>query len=142
MFHFHRLGPVRALIAATAFIVLSGTALAADIKVSLSGAEETPAVSTKASGTAMITIGADHSISGTIKTTGMDGTMAHVHVGAAGQSGPSIITLTKGADGAWVIPPSSMLTDEQFANFKAGLLYVNVHSAEHKPGEIRGQLKP
>jgi hypothetical protein len=35
-----------------------------------------------------------------------------------------------------------MLTDEQFASFKAGNLYVNVHSAEHKPSEIRSQLKP
>jgi CHRD domain len=27
---------------------------------------------------------------------------------------------------------------EQYANFKAGELYVNVHSAGHKGGEIRG----
>jgi hypothetical protein len=31
---------------------------------------------------------------------------------------------------------------EQFAAFKAGNLYINVHSPEHKPGEIRGQIKP
>jgi len=39
-------------------------------------------------------------------------------------------------------PPGSKLTDEQYASFKAGNLYVNVHSTEHKPGEIRAQLKP
>ncbi len=66
--------------------------------------------------------------------------MAHIHVGAP--SGPPIITLDKGADGSWSVPAGSKLTDEQYASFKAGQLYVNVHSAEHKAGEIRGQLKP
>jgi hypothetical protein len=40
------------------------------------------------------------------------------------------------------VPEGSKLTDEQYAAFKAGNLYVNVHSAEHKGGEIRTQLKP
>ena len=34
------------------------------------------------------------------------------------------------------------LTDAQYEAFKAGNLYVNVHSAANKGGEIRGQLKP
>ena len=72
----------------------------------------------------------------------IDGTVAHIHVGAPGQAGPPIITLEKGADGVWSVPAGSKLTVEQIASFKAGNLYVNVHSAEHKPGEIRAQLKP
>jgi CHRD domain-containing protein len=131
-----------ALVALAAFLAIGSSARATDIKVTLTGAEETPPVMTKATGVAMITIGADMSVSGTIKTTGIDATMAHVHVGAAGESGPPIITLTKDANGAFVIPAGSKLTDEQYAKFKAGQLYVNVHSAEHKPGEIRAQLKP
>ena len=81
-------------------------------------------------------------MSGTIKTTGIEGTVAHIHVGAPGEAGPPIITLTKGADGTWAVPEGSKLTDEQFASFTSGNLYVNVHSAAHKPGEIRAQLKP
>ena len=99
-------------------------------------------MTTSASGTGTITINPDKSVTGTIKTTGIDGTVAHIHVGAPGQSGPPIITLSKGADGTWSVPAGSVLTDEQYASFKAGNLYVNVHSAEHKPGEIRDQLKP
>ena len=102
----------------------------------------TPPVATTATGTGTISIGADKSVSGTIKTTGIDGTVAHIHLGAPGKSGPPIITLNKGADGTWLVPAGSVLTDEQYASFKAGDLYVNVHSAEHKPGEIRAQLKP
>ncbi len=131
-----------ALVALAFLLAIGSPAHSADIKATLSGAEETPPVMTKATGVAMITIGADMSVSGTIKTTGIEATMAHVHVGAVGESGPPIITLTKDANGVFVIPAGSKLTDEQYAKFKAGLLYVNVHSAAHKPGEIRAQLKP
>jgi hypothetical protein len=40
------------------------------------------------------------------------------------------------------VPDGSKLTDEQFASFTSGNLYVNVHSPDHKSGEIRAQLKP
>jgi hypothetical protein len=133
---------LRALLVAAAFVAFSGSAFAVDVSVKLTGAEETPPVTTTASGTGTIKIAADRSVSGTIKTTGIDGTVAHIHLGAPGQSGPPIITLNKEAGGAWSVPEGSKLTDEQYASFKAGNLYVNVHSAEHKPGEIRGQLKP
>jgi hypothetical protein len=131
-----------ALLATIALALGTGTAVAGDIKVKLTGAEETPPVTTSATGDGKITIAKDHSVSGTIKTQGVEGIAAHIHVGAPGESGPPIITLTKGADGTWTVPAGSKLTDEQFTSFKSGNLYVNVHSAEHKPGEIRGQLKP
>ena len=133
---------VRRLVVSVALVVIGGAALAVDLKLHLTGAEETPPVTTSASGTGTITIAADKSVTGTVKTAGIEGTVAHIHVGAPGQSGPPIITLNKGADGSWSVPTGSKLTDDQYASFKAGNLYVNVHSAEHKAGEIRGQLKP
>jgi hypothetical protein len=133
---------VRALAAAAGLIAFSASSFAVDVKVKLIGAEETPPVTTTATGTGTISIAADKSVSGTIKTKGISGTVAHIHLGAPGQSGPPIITLDKTAADVWAVPAGSKLTDEQYASFKAGNLYVNVHSAEHKPGEIRGQLKP
>jgi hypothetical protein len=133
---------IRAVIATGLLLTGAGSALAENVKVSLTGAEETPAVTTSATGAGAIKINKDKSVSGTIKTTGIEGTMAHIHVGAPGQAGPPIITLTKGEGGTWTVPAGSKLTDEQYASFKSGNLYVNVHSDQHKPGEIRAQLKP
>lgn len=130
------------LVFAAAVAVASGSALAADISVKLVGAEETPPVTTSATGSGTISIAADKSVSGNLKTQGIDGTVAHIHLGAVGQAGPPIITLTKGNAGVWSVPAGAKLTDEQYASFKAGNLYVNVHSADHAAGEIRGQLKP
>jgi hypothetical protein len=132
----------RVLLIAAILTLGSAAASAKDVKVNLTGAEETPPVTTTATGHGDIKIAKDNTVTGTIKTTGIEGTVAHIHVGAPGEAGPPIITLTKGADGTWTVPAGSKLTDEQLAAFKAGKLYVNVHSAENKPGEIRAQLKP
>lgn len=132
----------RGALAAAAFLLVSGYALAQDVKVKLNGAEETPPVTTTATGSGTIKIHKDKTVTGSIKTKGVEGTAAHIHVGAPGQSGPPIITLTQGPAGKWTVPSGSKLTDEQYESFKSGNLYVNVHSEQHKPGEIRAQLKP
>ncbi len=111
-------------------------------KVTLSGTEEVPPVATSASGSGTIVIGADKSVTGSVTTTGVAAVAAHIHVGAAGKNGPVIVPLKKSGDNVWMVPEGSKLTDAQYASYKAGDLYVNVHSAAHKGGEIRGQLKP
>ena len=132
----------RSAVLVAALLLASASVVAKDIKVTLTGAEETPPVTTSATGAGTIKVNKDKSVSGSIKTEGMTGIAAHIHTGARGESGPPIITLTQGPDGTWTVPAGSKLTDEQYASFKSGKLYVNVHSAEHKPGEIRAQLKP
>jgi CHRD domain len=131
-----------AVASAVFFGVSFHLALAADAVVNLTGSEETPPVTTSASATATIRVTADRTISGQIKTSGLEGTAAHIHLGAPGESGPPIVTLVKGPNGTWRIPSGAKLTDQQYASFKEGNLYVNVHSAEHKGGELRAQLKP
>jgi hypothetical protein len=118
-----------------------GTARAVDVKVKLTGDQEVPAVASTATGVGTIAIKDDKSVSGSIKTTGIEGTVAHIHLAEPGKNGPPIITLTKN-ENTWSVPEASKLTDEQYKAFKEGNLYVNVHSAEHKGGEIRAQLKP
>lgn len=130
------------VVLATLLILGPGLALAGDSKVSLTGKEEVPAVETAATGSGTITVGADKSVTGSVTTKGIDGIAAHIHQAAAGKNGPPVIALEKGDNGKWTVPAGSKLTDEQLASYKAGELYVNVHSAAHKGGEIRAQLKP
>lgn len=125
-----------------AALLVSGAALGADVKVTLSGDQEVPAVQSSASGSGTITVGDDKSVKGSVTTKGINATAAHIHEAPAGKSGGVIIPLTKGSDGTWTVPAGAKLTDAQLAAFKAGGLYVNVHSAAHPDGEIRGQLKP
>jgi hypothetical protein len=132
--------------AATLLIALGWTiAMAASaqvLQVNLSGEQQVPPVSTSASGNGTITVSPDKSVSGGITVSGMDATAAHIHEGAAGKTGPVIIPLTKGSDNTWSVPAGAKLTDAQYQSYLAGDLYVNVHSAEHKGGEIRAQLTP
>ncbi|MEY4641768.1 MAG: hypothetical protein RLZZ227_1762 [Pseudomonadota bacterium] len=128
------------MVALAAILFLSSQAsLAADTKARLEGAQEVPAVDTAASGTVDIKVADDGSVSGSVSTTGVSGTMAHIHTGASGANGPPIVTLTKQGD-TYSVPADSKLTAEQLELYRKGELYVNVHSAAHAGGEIRAQL--
>ena len=86
-------------------------------------------------------------------------TVAHIHVGAPGVAGPVIVPLAltpgptegtavgegsfdasaikgKNADGS----PMSMA--DLLAAMQNGGTYINVHTANNKPGEARGQIQP
>ncbi len=128
-------------VAIAMFAFACGTASAAPIKATLTGAQEVPPVETKATGTAQFQLKADRSISGSVKTKDIDGTAAHIHEGAPGVNGGVAVTLNKKSDHEWTVPVGAKLTAAQIESLKAGTLYVNVHTDAHKGGEIRGQLK-
>ncbi|CAM3643826.1 CHRD domain-containing protein [Polynucleobacter antarcticus] len=115
---------------------------AQSMKVTLSGAQEVPPVMTSASGMGSIMVSSDGAISGNVTTTGVEVTMAHIHLAPMGQNGPVIVPFAKTADNVWSVPAGAKLTDAQLQSLKSGDLYINVHSAANKGGEIRAQLKP
>lgn len=77
-------------------------------------------------------------------------TMAHIHLGAKGVSGPVLIWLCGlGSPDSQLVaahPCKSpvtgtvTLTPALQKDFTKGLLYVNVHTAKNPNGEIRGQI--
>ena len=109
--------------------------------LSLSGAEEVPPVSTSGSGSGSIRVASDGSVSGSVTSRGVQGMAAHIHQGAKGQNGPVVIPLTKSGD-TYSVPSGAKLNAAQMSAYQAGNLYVNVHSPQHKGGEVRAQLEP
>ncbi len=120
----------------------AGSAFSDEVRVLLAGNQEVPQVTTPASGSGAFTVGADGSVSGSVSTLSIAGTAAHIHEGAPSANGPVIIPLTKTSATVWSVPAGAKLTEAQMRSYKAGQLYVNVHSAANKGGEIRGQLEP
>jgi len=117
-------------------------AMAQTANFDLKGSNEVPANGSAAGGSGSITVAADKTVTGNITTTGIEGRAAHIHTGAAGANGPVIVPLSKNGDNGWTVPAGAKLSEEQYAAYVAGTLYVNVHSAAFPGGEIRGQLQP
>lgn len=134
-----RFGTIALALACAAF---SGFAASQEIKVTLSGAEEIPPVQTPATGVGRISVAADRTVTGSVTVSGMTVSVAHIHEARAGTTGPIIVPLAKTSDNVWSVPPETKLTESQYESYKAGNLYFNMHSAAHKTGEIRGQIKP
>jgi hypothetical protein len=111
------------------------------INVKLTGAEEVPPLNVPGSGSGSFRVAEDGTITGSVTTEGVQGTMAHIHRGAKGQNGPVIVPLDKKGD-TYSVPAGRKLTEAQVKDLKAGNLYVNVHTARNKGGEVRGQLVP
>jgi hypothetical protein len=127
-----------------ALALLAGCAgtdyMATGQQVRLWGSSEVPPVQTQAYGTGVINIGTDRSVTVTLSVIDMVPTAAHIHEGAAGTNGPVIVPLNKISERAFVAPDNAKLTEAQYTAYKAGNLYVNVHSAKYPNGEVRSQI--
>ncbi len=112
------------------------------VHVDLGGSQEVPPVDVAGTGSGTIKVASDGAVSGSVTTTGVAGVAAHIHIGAIGKNGPVIIPLKKTGENTWSVPEGAKLSDAQMKAYKAGDLYVNVHTAAHKGGEVRAQIIP
>jgi hypothetical protein len=112
------------------------------VNVTLSGSQQVPPVATSGRGEGTVTVADDGTVTGNVRTMGVDGVAAHIHTGARGQNGPVAVGMVKTGDGTWGFPAGARLNEAQLAAFRAGNTYVNVHTAANKGGEVRGQLMP
>jgi hypothetical protein len=137
------------LIAALAAWILPGTALAVPHATArLDGAQEVPPVVTPAKGTASLSLNhARTELTFDITVQGLSSpmTLAHFHRSPAGVNGPVVRTITPDfngntATGVWRATDGEPLTPALVAELLAGNIYMNVHTANHGGGEIRGQV--
>ena len=122
----------------------TGTSEEETFEATLEGENEVPEVATDAEGSVTITLKGDSiHVEGEFSGLTSDYVASHIHKGAEGENGAPIITLepkvnSNKTSGSW--DASYAISKEQINALKADSLYVNVHSVNHKPGEIRGQL--
>src|SRR5688572_31644529 len=65
------------------------------VKVNLTGTEEVPPLTVPGSGSGSFRVADDGTITGSVTTKDVQGTMAHIHRGAKGQNGPILVPLDK-----------------------------------------------
>lgn len=110
----------------------------------MNGANEFPASPSTATGN--VTGSFDQStkiLTITVTYSGLSSaiTLWHIHKGAVGVSGPPLPGINWGTMGASPFTWSSPALDaSQEADLMNNLYYVNIHTANHGGGEIRGQL--
>jgi hypothetical protein len=109
----------------------------------LKGANEVPPNDSPASGTVDATFDTDsRTLKWTVEYSGLTGpaTAAHFHGPADAKSNAGPIITLEPAKLASPAMGEAKLTEAQAADLAKGMWYLNVHTAKHPPGEIRGQL--
>ena len=110
---------------------------------SMSGAQESPPATTAATGNAEVTYNRDTSmLAYRVTYSGLSGpaTASHIHGPAGpGQNAGVVVPFTN--VGTSPFSGEVRITPEQFNQLSSGQWYVNVHTAAHPAGEIRGQLR-
>ena len=153
---------VFALFVAGALPALSANS-AKNFRTHLSGAEEVPAVDTRAQGQAIFKLSADGTelhyklIVANIENV----LMAHIHLAPAGANGPVVVWLYPDGPPPQLIEgrfqgvlAEGVITDNDLeglldggsiadlvAEIEAGNTYVNVHTSQFPGGEVRGQIR-
>lgn len=108
----------------------------------MSGAKEVPPNTRPGTGAAEVRYNRDTGmLQWKVNYSGLSGpvTGGHIH-GPAGPGANAGIVVPFGSNLASPIMGEAKITPAQAGDLQAGLWYVNLHTAAHPPGEIRGQL--
>jgi hypothetical protein len=109
----------------------------------LTGPAETPPTDSKGTGTVAATFDTDSKkLEWTVEYSGLTGPAiaAHFHGPApVGKPAPIEVPLQAPLDSP--MKGSATLTDAQAKDLTDGMMYLNIHTAANKPGEIRGQME-
>jgi hypothetical protein len=121
---------------------LTGTTGVTAALAALTAAQEVPANPSAATGRGTLVFDSasldivvayvTHNVSGS--------TVAHIHTGAPGVSGPANVVTLSAATNLFTAPAAAKVTAQNVTDLRAGNTYFNVHSATYPAGEIRGQL--
>ena len=123
----------------------------------LSGENEVPPTQSTATGLAEFTPPVNGSIKYRINITGIsNATGAHIHSGQAGENGEVVADLLTSmkvndvsygmtirgniSDSSLKGPMQGKTLEDLVAAMDSGQTYVNIHTAQHPDGEIRGQI--
>jgi hypothetical protein len=154
--------PLLAALVTIGLTAIPASAQNVTLTATLTGAQETPApgINTGAFGNAIVVVNMrTRTVTWTVNVFNLPSgvTAGHIHVGAVGTPGPTVINFTvpTGASNDFNITGSAVDTtftlrpdqgirsaDDMFQALLGGNTYVNVHSAVNGGGEIRGQLTP
>ena len=115
-----------------------------DFHATMDGKSEVPPNASTGSGDALASLDtASKQLNYTITFFGLSGpaTAAHFH-GPAAPGANAGVAVPIGTNPTSPVTGSVTLTDSQMADLQAGKWYANVHTADNKAGEIRGQMMP
>ena len=140
----HLLSRAAAALTIGTMLATASPALAEMVKMTatLDAAQEVPPNDSAGKGTADVTFDTESKkLDWTLEYSGLtgDASAAHFHGPAAkGENADVAVPIEDPKSGA---KGSSTLTDAQAADLAAGRYYINVHTAAHPDGEIRGQVE-
>lgn len=132
-------------LAAVAVMAVSSPLLAETVNLAatLDGAQQSPAVQTDGKGTAQLTFDTEtRELAWTVEYSGLSGPAVAGHFHGPAEKGESAgVAVPFEGELASPIQGSATLTEEQAADLLAGRYYINLHTAAHQNGEIRGQVE-